>query len=120
MDCPAQSIWQTFEQPGCHPFQVGYHDPKGRERPELARKRHPPNEQHGTFLLQFVDLILTHLPRLQSYKEQATKLAGQIGLLKMYSTKCAQQTATDAVQIFGGRGITRSVDHITCSFAMLT
>ena len=26
----------------------------------------------------------------------------------MYSTKCAQQTATDAVQIFGGRGITRT------------
>lgn len=26
----------------------------------------------------------------------------------MYSTKCAQETATDAVQIFGGRGITRT------------
>lgn len=44
----------------------------------------------------------------QSYKEQSQKLAGPIGLLKMYSTKCAQQTATDAVQIFGGRGITRT------------
>ena len=54
-------------------------------------------------------LPLTHLPRTQSYQEQATKLAGSIGLLKMYSTKCAQQIATDAVQIFGGRGITRLV-----------
>lgn len=45
---------------------------------------------------------------LQSYKEQASKLAGPIGLLKMYSTKSAQQTATDAVQLFGGRGISRT------------
>ncbi|KAI9457128.1 peroxisomal acyl-CoA-dehydrogenase [Russula earlei] len=43
-----------------------------------------------------------------SYKEQATKLAGQIAFLKMYSTRCAQDTARDAVQIFGGRGITQT------------
>ena len=43
-----------------------------------------------------------------SYKQQAQKLAGPIGLLKMYSTKSAQQTAQDAVQIFGGRGITKT------------
>lgn len=43
-----------------------------------------------------------------TYKEQAQKLAGPIGLLKMYTTRCAQETATDAVQIFGGRGITKT------------
>jgi len=43
-----------------------------------------------------------------SYKEQAAKLAGPIALLKMYSTRTAQETATDAVQVFGGRGITRT------------
>jgi alkylation response protein AidB-like acyl-CoA dehydrogenase len=43
-----------------------------------------------------------------SYKEQATKLAGQIAFLKMYSTRCAQDTARDAVQLFGGRGITQT------------
>lgn len=43
-----------------------------------------------------------------TYKEQAQKLAGPIGLLKMYATRCAQETATDAVQIFGGRGITKT------------
>ncbi|KIJ67085.1 hypothetical protein HYDPIDRAFT_26487 [Hydnomerulius pinastri MD-312] len=43
-----------------------------------------------------------------SYKEQAQKLAGPIGLLKMHSTRCARETAADAVQIFGGRGITKS------------
>jgi alkylation response protein AidB-like acyl-CoA dehydrogenase len=43
-----------------------------------------------------------------SYKQQADKLAGQIAFLKMYSTRCAQQTAADAVQIFGGRGITKT------------
>ncbi|KZT18274.1 acyl-CoA dehydrogenase NM domain-like protein [Neolentinus lepideus HHB14362 ss-1] len=51
---------------------------------------------------------VTHQMCNMSYKEQAQKLAGQIGLLKMYSTRCAQTTAQDAVQIFGGRGITRS------------
>ncbi|KAN0113429.1 Acyl-CoA dehydrogenase/oxidase, N-terminal and middle domain containing protein [Russula decolorans] len=43
-----------------------------------------------------------------SYKDQATNLAGQIAFLKMYSTRCAQDTARDAVQIFGGRGITQT------------
>ncbi|KAF9485194.1 peroxisomal acyl-CoA-dehydrogenase [Pholiota conissans] len=43
-----------------------------------------------------------------SYKQQAGKLAGQIALLKSYSTSCGQDTARDAVQIFGGRGITQS------------
>ncbi|KAF7795985.1 hypothetical protein EIP86_007154 [Pleurotus ostreatoroseus] len=52
-----------------------------------------------------------------SYKEQATKLAGPIGLLKMYATRSAQDTARDAVQIFGGRGITKSgmgrfIEHV--------
>ncbi|KAF7986403.1 hypothetical protein HWV62_31123 [Athelia sp. TMB] len=51
---------------------------------------------------------ITHQMNNMSYKEQAQKLAGPIGLLKMYSTKSAQQTATDAVQIFGGRGITKT------------
>ncbi|EIN04041.1 acyl-CoA dehydrogenase, partial [Punctularia strigosozonata HHB-11173 SS5] len=43
-----------------------------------------------------------------SYKEQAVKLVGQIAFLKSYSTRSAQETARDAVQLFGGRGITRS------------
>ncbi|TEB34639.1 acyl-CoA dehydrogenase [Coprinellus micaceus] len=41
-----------------------------------------------------------------SYKRQARLLAGPIALLKSYSTRCAQDTARDAVQLFGGRGIT--------------
>ncbi|KAG8792354.1 hypothetical protein FRC16_011440, partial [Serendipita sp. 398] len=32
----------------------------------------------------------------------------QIAFAKMLSTRNAQETATDAVQIFGGRGITRT------------
>ncbi|KAI5120210.1 hypothetical protein M0805_006316 [Coniferiporia weirii] len=42
-----------------------------------------------------------------AYKEQAQKLAGQIAFLKMQCTRGAQETARDAVQIFGGRGITQ-------------
>ncbi|EKM78705.1 hypothetical protein AGABI1DRAFT_114309 [Agaricus bisporus var. burnettii JB137-S8] len=43
-----------------------------------------------------------------TYRQQANKLAGQIAFLKSYSTSCGQDTARDAVQIFGGRGITQS------------
>ncbi|KAH6913051.1 acyl-CoA dehydrogenase [Coprinopsis sp. MPI-PUGE-AT-0042] len=43
-----------------------------------------------------------------SYKQQASKLAGPIALLKSSSTQWAQASATDAVQIFGGRGITKT------------
>ncbi|KAF9468138.1 peroxisomal acyl-CoA-dehydrogenase [Collybia nuda] len=51
---------------------------------------------------------LTHQMNNMSYKEQAAKLAGPIGLLKMHATRTAQETATDAVQVFGGRGITKT------------
>jgi alkylation response protein AidB-like acyl-CoA dehydrogenase len=46
--------------------------------------------------------------QMQSYKEQAKRLAGPVALLKMYATQTAQDTARDAAQIFGGRGITRT------------
>ena len=53
----------------------------------------------------------------KSYKDQAQKLAGPIGLLKMYITRSAQDTAREAVQIFGGRGVTRTgmgrfIEHV--------
>ncbi|KDQ57209.1 hypothetical protein JAAARDRAFT_178819 [Jaapia argillacea MUCL 33604] len=51
---------------------------------------------------------ITHQMCNMSYKEQSNKLAGQIAFLKSYSTRCAQETAQDAVQIFGGRGITKT------------
>jgi len=40
-----------------------------------------------------------------SYAQQADLLAGQIGLLKAFSTRVAHEIADEAVQIFGGRGI---------------
>ncbi|KAF8305921.1 peroxisomal acyl-CoA-dehydrogenase [Clavulina sp. PMI_390] len=43
-----------------------------------------------------------------NYAQQSDLLAGQIGFLKMHATKTAQETAADAVQIFGGRGITKT------------
>lgn len=40
-----------------------------------------------------------------------------IALLKMYATRSAQETARDAVQIFGGRGVTKTgmgrvIEHV--------
>ncbi|GFZ46231.1 hypothetical protein JCM24511_04478 [Saitozyma sp. JCM 24511] len=43
-----------------------------------------------------------------SYKEQSRNLAGQIAFLKMQSTRFAGEIADDAVNIFGGRGITKT------------
>ncbi|KAL4064553.1 acyl-CoA dehydrogenase/oxidase [Scleroderma citrinum] len=54
--------------------------------------------------LENITYQMTHM----SYKKQAQKLAGPIAFLKSYSTRCAQDTARDAVQIFGGRGITKT------------
>jgi len=51
---------------------------------------------------------VTHQMNNMSYKDVSSKLAGQIAFLKMYLTQNAQETARDAVQIFGGRGITRT------------
>lgn len=43
-----------------------------------------------------------------SYGERSRHLGGPIGLLKSYSTRCAHEIADDAVNIFGGRGITQT------------
>ncbi|KAJ9627578.1 uncharacterized protein PV06_05917 [Exophiala oligosperma] len=43
-----------------------------------------------------------------SYAQQSKLLGGPIGFLKSYSTRCAHEIADDAVNIFGGRGITQS------------
>ncbi|TFY74076.1 hypothetical protein EWM64_g9936 [Hericium alpestre] len=51
---------------------------------------------------------VTHQMNNMTYKEQSQKLAGQIALLKMHCTQTAQETARDAVQIFGGRGISKT------------
>jgi alkylation response protein AidB-like acyl-CoA dehydrogenase len=47
---------------------------------------------------------MTHM----SYKEMSAKLAGPISFLKMTCTQAAQETARDAVQLYGGRAITQS------------
>jgi len=45
---------------------------------------------------------------IQTYKEQSRNLAGQIAFLKMQSTRFAGDIADDAVNIFGGRGLTKT------------
>ncbi|EXJ95971.1 hypothetical protein A1O1_01096 [Capronia coronata CBS 617.96] len=42
------------------------------------------------------------------YAQQSKLLGGPIGLLKSYVTRCAHDVADDAVNIFGGRGLTQS------------
>merc|ERR1712083_1145764 len=42
------------------------------------------------------------------YKEQSAKLGGPIALLKYQATRSGTLIADEAVQMFGGRGITRT------------
>lgn len=51
---------------------------------------------------------ITYQMNALSYKEQAKHLGGPIGLLKTFATRSAHEIADDAVNIFGGRGITQS------------
>jgi alkylation response protein AidB-like acyl-CoA dehydrogenase len=51
---------------------------------------------------------ITYQMSLVPYKQQAQHLAGPIGLLKMFATRSAHEIADEAVQIFGGRGITQT------------
>ncbi|KAJ3514588.1 hypothetical protein NLJ89_g2288 [Agrocybe chaxingu] len=51
---------------------------------------------------------ITYQMNHMKYKDQANYLAGPIALCKKYATETAQETARDAVQIFGGRGITKT------------
>jgi alkylation response protein AidB-like acyl-CoA dehydrogenase len=45
---------------------------------------------------------------LLDYKQQSDLLAGQIGLLKAFATRVAHHASDKCVQIFGGRGITKT------------
>ncbi|KZV85671.1 acyl-CoA dehydrogenase NM domain-like protein [Exidia glandulosa HHB12029] len=44
----------------------------------------------------------------KNYNEQSDKLAGSIGLLKMFVTRSARETAEEAQLVFGGRGLTKT------------
>jgi alkylation response protein AidB-like acyl-CoA dehydrogenase len=77
---------------------------------------------------------ITYQMNHMNYKDQSRYLAGYvilrsreldsygfdraIGLLKKFATESAQDTARDAVQVFGGRGITRGgmgrfIEHVS-------
>ncbi|KAF9242936.1 acyl-CoA dehydrogenase/oxidase [Melanogaster broomeanus] len=49
---------------------------------------------------------ITHQMNNMNYAEQSDKLAGPIALLKKFISRAGRETAEDATQMFGGRGIT--------------
>lgn len=68
-------------------------------------------------LARMISLVESHQAWLESityqmcnmtHAQQARELAGPIGLLKMSATKAAHEIAGEAVQIWGGRGLTAS------------
>ena len=70
----------------------------------MARERHLSDVQYGEHLLP----NKMRNANFQSYKEQSRNLAGQIAFLKMQSTRFAGDIADDAVNIFGGQGLTKT------------
>lgn len=55
----------------------------------------------------FLEHITLQMNKM-SYKQQSKYLAGPIALLKAWSTRISHEVADNAVQIMGGRGLTRS------------
>merc|ERR1712014_487315 len=51
---------------------------------------------------------VAHQMNTMPYKEQSTKLGGPIALLKYQATRTGTLIADEAVQMLGGRGITRT------------
>lgn len=51
---------------------------------------------------------ITHQMCNMPYSEQSKHLGGPIGLLKMSCTRAAHEIADEAVQIWGGRGLTKT------------
>ncbi|KAI1140543.1 acyl-CoA dehydrogenase NM domain-like protein [Hypoxylon sp. FL0543] len=51
---------------------------------------------------------ITYQMNQMPYRQQARHLGGPVGLLKMSITRAAHEIADEAVQIFGGRGLTQS------------
>lgn len=51
---------------------------------------------------------VTYQMNKMTYKQQSLFLAGQVALLKSWSTRVSHDVADNAVQIMGGRGVTQS------------
>jgi hypothetical protein len=51
---------------------------------------------------------ITYQMNQLSYKDQNKLLGGPIGLLKAHATRGAHEIADEAVNIFGGRGLTQT------------
>lgn len=54
--------------------------------------------------LEFVTYQMCHM----SYREQSKHLAGHVALLKAWATRVSHEVADNAVQIMGGRGLTKT------------
>jgi alkylation response protein AidB-like acyl-CoA dehydrogenase len=51
---------------------------------------------------------LTYQLNNLTYKEQTRLMGGPLGLLKSFATRSAHEIADEAVNIFGGRGLTQT------------
>jgi len=71
-------------------------------RQKLARMAGAVESAHA--LMELVTYQMDTMP----YAEQAVKLGGPIALLKFQSTRAGTLVADEGVQMFGGRGITRT------------
>lgn len=114
-----KGVWKTTYQSGCSPREACADDQPLRSIASMARERHLPDVQYGLqrtgIQVGRVGLFVANpWSKLISILITCNR---PIAFLKQYSTQCARQTAQDAVQIFGGRGITQSgmgkfIEHV--------
>lgn len=74
-----------------------------------------------SIVLQAAGAEACWVSRTPAFADEILMYDRPIAFLKSYSTRSAQDTARDAVQIFGGRGITntgmgRFIDHVRFSY----
>lgn len=90
--------------------QHGVSSPLSDPLPMLTRILRSRIRSRRTSLLGTFPIPLVYILHL-------TMLCRQLAFLKMYSTRCAAESAADAVQMFGGRGVTQTgmgkfIEHV--------
>jgi alkylation response protein AidB-like acyl-CoA dehydrogenase len=102
---PADSLWQEAGGTACHPPEVSFStSPRSTNTNTRRLAKMISLVEANQAWLESTAYQMSHM----SYAQQSKLLGGPIGLLKSYATRSAHEIADDAVNIFGGRGLTQS------------
>lgn len=143
---PAYRLWQAPQRSTGNTREAGKHDRPCRIRPELVRVYHASNEQRTSMPLPYMDAphgltvaFLDVVPRTVRQVSRPYRITEavrspvswrvlhvrMIECACRFITKTGRETAEDATQIFGGRGITvtgmgKLVENVSEEFIVST